>query len=751
MNRLCFHAIVMSGYAFLTIILTYPLILHLGTHIPSYPSDPGVGDTWMNMWAFGLIHRVFMESSHWSLFTDFIFYPNGVDLTLPLLFGVGPPLIISVPFVHFFGVVLTYNLFIIGAFILNGYIAFLLVRYLTHDNRAAFISGMIFAFVPYHMVRAIAHLNILTSGMLIPLYILLFIKALRDGRMLDIFLTSIIFTLVVVSNLYYAFFLGIFSILYVIYYVSYGSKPFFKSVLWKRLLSIGGISCLTFLPIAWVLLSHSWEDFHVHIPRAISFRFGADLLAFFLPTMFHPLWGSLVKPIYYHHFSSNDSEQTLYLGYTVIALALVAVVKISYKKTRFWALSALVFFVLALGPSLHIYGTPVGIPLPYGLLLFLPLVNTLRAASRSGIMVMLALSVLAGYGMKSVLKWREVGSRIGLMILGALMLLISFEFLTVPFPLADSRVPKVYQKIAATSRAGGTLVDLPLHGLITKYAYYQTTHGKRLLLGQAPRMSVELLNTYADSVPFMRLFKNPELIQEYEENPIDKHEILRFIEFFDLRFIVLHRDLLGAEMFDTLGYYPRSPTRLQAEEMLERLTRFFLAYFPVVHVEAEGDVVSLELARVEAPVEPSAGGTDYLIDFGGKVFQASLTVGWWPAEREGETTFVWSTAKASQLWVRFPRPKDFVMELRLRTLTETDSPLQGVTVYANGRLLEEIKLDTPAWQLYAVRVPKAALTPGLNNFRFVYRHGTSPAEVFPGNKDTRKIAVGFDFIHFRAE
>lgn len=58
MNRLWFHAFVVSGYANLTIILTYPLILRLSTHIPTHPTAPGVGGPWMYMWAFGPIHRI---------------------------------------------------------------------------------------------------------------------------------------------------------------------------------------------------------------------------------------------------------------------------------------------------------------------------------------------------------------------------------------------------------------------------------------------------------------------------------------------------------------------------------------------------------------------------------------------------------------------------------------------------------------------------------------------------------------------
>jgi hypothetical protein len=751
MRALAFHVLIIGGYALLTFVLTYPLVLHLNTHIPNYPADPGVGDPWVYMWAFGFIHRVVTESAHWSLFTDTIFYPRGVDLTLPLVFGVGLPLFVSIPFVHFLGVILTYNLFVIGSFILNAYVTFLLVRHLTQDNRPALISGMIFAFVPYHMVRSLAHLNLLASGMWIPLYILLFMKAMRSGRTIYSILASFTFALTVISNLYYAFFLGLFTIFYVLYNLKSESVSVNKILLLKRLLTVGLITLLFSLPIAWEILVHSWEDFDVDIPRAISYQFGADLLAFFLPSSFHPFWGDFVKPIYYYHFTGGVSEQTVYLGYIVIAIALIAVIKVPSQEIRFWALSAIVFLVLALGAFLRIYGTPIGIPLPYWLFLFMPLVNTLRGASRSGIMVMMALSVLAGYGTKYLLKRFDGREGISPLILAAIMVGIVFEFVTIPLPLADARVPKVYQKIAAESRTGGTLIDLPLHKLITRYEYYQTTHGKRLLLGQASRVSVELVTTYADSVPFMKLFKNPELIQEYEGNQIDKRDVLQLIEFFDLSFIVIHKDLLGSNMFDMLGYFPRSSTRLQASEMVERLTHFFLTHFPVVHVEAEGDIVSLELARSDQNADGLGARGEYLIDFQSETSQGFLAEGWWPTEHDGEVTFAWSNGKASQLWVRLPQPEDYVMELRLSRIVSPENPQQVVTIYVNKRLVSEVSLEADGWQLYTVNIPKTSLTSGMNSLRFVYRNTTLPAEIYPGSKDERRLAVAFDFIRLRAK
>jgi hypothetical protein len=765
MRGLGFHCLVIGGYALLTVILTYPLVMHLNTHIPSYPSDPGIGDTWVNMWGFGFIHRIVTESTHWSLFTDTIFYPRGVDLTIPLVFGVGLPLAVSIPLVHFLGIIVTYNLFIIGSFILTAYATFLLSYYLIKDTRAALLSGVIFAFAPYHMVRALAHLNILASGMLIPLYILLLIKTMKNGYITNILLSSFILSSAVVFNLYYAFYLCFLTALYVLYHIYFDDCRIHKKLMLKRLLFIALTTSTFCLPVGWMLITHGWEDFHSYIPRSISFQFGADLLAFFLPSSFHTVWGNLVRPFYLYHFTGGETEQTVYVGYAVLAFSLIAVLKAPGKETRFWVLSALGFFVLALGPFLHInghhtldaYGIPISIPLPYLLLLFIPLLQTLRVASRSGIMVMLALAILSAYGARQLLRRLGKKSGVGLLCLGLIGTSIIFEALIIPLPLVDARIPKVYENIATESRYGGTLIDVPLHWALTKYQYYQTSHGMRLLLGQAPRLSVELLTTYADSVSFMKLFKSPALIQDYEDRSINRRDILRFIEFFDLSFIVIHKDLLGSQIFDQSEHFGKIPSgsrRLQGPEVFERLMRFFLANFPVHRVEEEGDIVTLQLAKSGQNADLWVKGNIHHednIDFDADASQFFFAEGWWPPERIGELTFAWANAHESRLGVRFAQPEDFMMELRLIPITIPGGPRQAVTIYANKRLLGEVPLKADDWHLYTVPIPKTYLTPGLNTFRFVYRYTASPAEVYPGNGDARKLAVAFDFIRFRAE
>jgi hypothetical protein len=761
MGRFRSHAIIIGGFALVTVILTYPLVFHLTTHIPVHKDwHPSGSEHWTSMWALWFVAKRFRESHQWSLFTDTFFYPRGVDLTNTTFFGFGLTVGVAIPFVWWLGVTLTFNLFIIGSFILTAYSTFLLVRYLTNDSRAAFISACIFAFSPYQMSRVVSMFAILISALWIPFYILFFIRAIRDGLTFDLVIAPLVLILTLISNPYYAIFLAFFSIIFVFYYLIFNRSLILYGILLRRILFMGCLTVLFFLPLAFVIVTHWSKDFQVDI--RLSPEFGADLLAFFIPSLHNTILGDIVKSIYYRHFTGNPVEQTVSIGYVVLLLSSIALVKTPKKETNIWLLLAAIFFILSLGPLLHINGEnslkvagmSIMLPLPSYLLHFFPVLSAIRVSSRFSIMLMLSLAVLAGYGVRYLLT-RLHGKLVGVgLCLGLIGVAVCLEFSIVPLPLADARIPKVYERIATTDRKGGTLLDVPLYWFMTKYEYYQTAHLKRLLIGQAPRIPLELIVSYADTLPFMKLFRNPELIKEYEQTPVDKRDILRFIEFFDLSFIVIHRAYLGEGPFDHLLHIPNSSASgapARGPEVFDRLMRFLVTYFPVAHVEADGDLVVLTLARAPQADDLWMGPEGTRLDFDATRPQFFLTEGWSPPERWQELTFAWADAKESRLWVYLPRGQTLAMDVRVQPFTFPGSPPQGMTIEVNGQVVRHISLAPSEWQSHTVHLSQMDVLRGINTFRFVYDYTAAPAEVLSGNGDQRQLAVNFDYIAFHPE
>src|SRR5215216_3857340 len=122
MRKLSVHTGIIGGFALLTMVLTYPLLLHLPTHIPFHMEmPPAIAEHPMWTWGFSFIRELVVEGRKWSFFTDAFFYPRGVDLTYPVLFGLGLPLAVAIPVVKLLGVTLTYNLFLSVTFIMTAY------------------------------------------------------------------------------------------------------------------------------------------------------------------------------------------------------------------------------------------------------------------------------------------------------------------------------------------------------------------------------------------------------------------------------------------------------------------------------------------------------------------------------------------------------------------------------------------------------------------------------------------------------
>jgi hypothetical protein len=74
MRRFSFHSIIIGGFALLTIALTYPLILHLTTHMPfDGVLPPSISEHWIWTWGFWFIKHAAVEARQWSFATDLIF------------------------------------------------------------------------------------------------------------------------------------------------------------------------------------------------------------------------------------------------------------------------------------------------------------------------------------------------------------------------------------------------------------------------------------------------------------------------------------------------------------------------------------------------------------------------------------------------------------------------------------------------------------------------------------------------------
>lgn len=464
-------------YLALTFLLLWPLPLLFTSAIP------GDGfDGWQNYWNLWWVSKALLEEHTSPFFTRYLYYPNGVSLLFHTLNV--PNGLIAMPFQTLFGTTAAYNFIVLISSALSGYGAFLLAREVTRSHRAAFIGGIIYAFSPFRFAHLLGHMQVFSTQWL-PLFILTLFRAKRGGSIL---LPALFLTLSSLSDWYQALYLALFTICYL------GWLAWNKGLSSKVILRIGAVWGLGILALSPLLIPMALEMLRYRFmfaPPEHALMLSADLLAFFIPSEFHPLWGKWAGRIA-GNFTAPLSERTVFPGYIPLALTLLAWRK--YKaKISLWLITFLLFFVLALGPCLHVMGNTLALPLPYALLRHIPIVAMARSVSRFTLMVTLSLGVMAALGAKGVKRY----------FFPALVFLVLLEYWPYPYPFSPPDTPDFYLKLAQEP-GEFAIINLPMNWDRPRYLLYQTVHRKRLVSGYISRVDPR---TVAERMPVLQHFR----------------------------------------------------------------------------------------------------------------------------------------------------------------------------------------------------------------------------------------------------
>jgi hypothetical protein len=138
----------MLAFGLLAVVWSWPLALHIGTHLPG----GGPGDNIDFLWNFWWM-RTALSSGASFFHTPYLFAPWGVDLTLHT--HDAAPAFIGATLLRGLSIVSAQDWMILLALVLNGYGGWLLTWRVTGDHGAALVAGIVFGGSPY----VAAHLN----------------------------------------------------------------------------------------------------------------------------------------------------------------------------------------------------------------------------------------------------------------------------------------------------------------------------------------------------------------------------------------------------------------------------------------------------------------------------------------------------------------------------------------------------------------------------------------------------------------
>jgi hypothetical protein len=528
-------ALVFFLYSCITVALTYPLILHMGSVLPNDAGDPAL-NTWILWWntRAAPFTRAWWDAPAFFPAPGVLsFSENLLGLSLiatPLQWlGAGPQAAYNVVFL------LTFPLSALGAYLLG--------FELTKRRDAAIIAGLLFGFAPYR----IAHLPQIQSlaSFPMPFALLGLHRYLRDPRPRWLALFAAGWLLQGLCNGYYLLFFSVFVGLWMLWFASPWSQR-------RQFLAVGAAWVLAAIPIVPLLLRYRTIHSSFGFERDFGTirEFGADAASLLHATDHLALWGWLAV------FRRPEGE--LFPGLTIALLVVAGAIFVrdrgrthitSWRLTRrilliltlvtagvslsaiiigpwrlepfglrllsvgnpikpltfslmlalllaltspslrrayrsrsviaFYAVAGFIMWLLSLGPAPTLMGDPLMYRGPYALLMYLPGFSTLRVPARFWMAVTLCLAVIGA------MVFARLTGKLGRMRLAAAGVVgvgVLADAWMGAMPVAPA--PGTFAALAC-GQSKGPLVELPLGETYSDVAamYRQMSHSRPLVNG----------------------------------------------------------------------------------------------------------------------------------------------------------------------------------------------------------------------------------------------------------------------------
>lgn len=144
----------LAAYAGLAVLQTWPLVMHLDTHLPGQ----GLGDNVSFVWNLQWMRDALASPGASFFFTPALFAPIGTPLILHT--HTAAPAWIAATLLSPLSVVTAQNVLVMASLVLNGWSVWWLARSLTRDAAASFVAGALFLLSPIVAGRLMGHFNL---------------------------------------------------------------------------------------------------------------------------------------------------------------------------------------------------------------------------------------------------------------------------------------------------------------------------------------------------------------------------------------------------------------------------------------------------------------------------------------------------------------------------------------------------------------------------------------------------------------
>jgi hypothetical protein len=334
--------LLLLGACLLSVVMHWPLLLHLGDTVPRDLGDP-LPQAWQVAWdGHALLHQplhFFDANQYWPFHDTLAFSDALIGYTPAGLIGSGPR-----------AALVRYDLLFLFAYALAFAGPYLLARELGLGRGAAVVAGAAFAFAPFRLEQD-GHMQVISSGA-IPLALALAARGIRRRSAAAMFAAWLVAT----WQLSLGFSLGLPLAYLLATLIAIGAIVWWRRgrpALDRRVLIATAIGAIVFLAVAG-LLSLPYQRVADRFPQATRSpatvaAFSGDPAEFVTAPEENLIWGPVTAGV--RNGLSNIPEKTLFPGLAIVVLAIFGVRWGGWPRGVGWGLAAaaLAISVLALG------------------------------------------------------------------------------------------------------------------------------------------------------------------------------------------------------------------------------------------------------------------------------------------------------------------------------------------------------------------------------------------------------------------
>lgn len=407
--------IVAAAYAVLTFVMALPFSWRPGTTVVA-----DLPDTHLYIWTLAWDAHAFLHQPL-HIFDANIYYPFANTLAYSEnLIGSA---LIAAPILWLSGnMVLAMNLTALITCWLCGIGAYLLARRVHITVAGAFICGLIFEFAPPRFFR-LGQLH-LTAVQWMPFSLAFLHSYLETNRRRDLLIAIGCFSLQALSSGHGAVYLTLAILALLAWHAAFGTPIAVK----QRLRDFGAAGAYLLAPAVWVMLPYRLAQNEAGLRRNYLANAQPGIESFLAsPSRFH----MFLEAKFIGAFD-KEADAFLFPGILVLILAAIAITTWPARR-RVRENYAWFYLLVGLGSLLMFVDRPFEL---WRYVYWLPGFNFIRVPSRFILLVMLALSVLAGMGFdRLAVQMPRTLKSIALVVLSVLLLgeYASYPFSSVPY------------------------------------------------------------------------------------------------------------------------------------------------------------------------------------------------------------------------------------------------------------------------------------------------------------------------------